>query len=77
WVENLWVIPKYIGKGFGKRLFVHALFRARELGYVKLQLMSDPNAVGFYEKLGMIKIGEHYNPIEGHPRILPLMEIVL
>jgi GNAT superfamily N-acetyltransferase len=77
WIENLWVLPKYIGKGIGRQLFVHALSRARELGYSKLQLASDPNAVGFYEKIGMIKVGEHHYPIEGQTRILPVMEILL
>jgi len=77
WIENLWVLPKYIGEGIGKGLFVHALSRARDLGYSKLQLESDPNSVGFYEKLGMTRIGEHNYPIEGHPRLLPLMEIIL
>lgn len=77
WIENLWVLPKYIGEGIGRLLFVHALSRAREIGYSKLQLASDPNAVGFYEKNGMIKVGEHHYPIEGQTRILPVMEILL
>jgi len=77
WIENLWVLPKYIGEGIGKQLYLHALSRSRELGYSKLQLVSDPNAVGFYEKLGMIRIGEHNYPIEGQDRILPVMEIML
>ena len=77
WIENLWVLPEYIGKGVGKQLFVHALSRARELGYSKLKLEADPNAVGFYEKLGMIKIAERNYPIEGQDRILPVMEILL
>lgn len=77
WIENLWVLPDYIGKGIGKRLFVHALSCARELGYAKLQLVSDPNAVGFYVRLGMEEIDEHNYPIEGQPRFLPVMEIML
>ena len=24
WIENLWVLPEYIGKGIGKQLFLHA-----------------------------------------------------
>ena len=77
WIENLWVLPTYIGKGIGGQLFVHALSRARELGYSKLQLASDPNAVGFYKRFGMIQVGEHHYPIEGQSRILPVMEILL
>jgi ribosomal protein S18 acetylase RimI-like enzyme len=77
WIENLWVLPNYIGKGVGRRLFLHTLSRARELGYKTLQLEADPNAAGFYEKMGMTKIGERHSEAEGQPRVLPWMEIDL
>ena len=77
WVENLWVLPEYMGKGVGKELFLHAVELARRHGYKSLQLEADPNAVGFYEKMGMYKIGERRSEIEGQPRSLPLMEINL
>jgi len=77
WLENLWVLPEYIGKGVGKKLFIHALSRSRQKGHLILCLEADPNAVGFYEKMGMYKVGESYYPIEGEVRILPVMEIEL
>jgi len=77
WIEDLWVLPEYMGQGVGKRLFLHALSRSRELGYRILQLEADPNAVGFYEKMGMHKIGERHSEVEGQPRILPIMELDL
>ena len=77
WLENLWVLPEHMGKGVGKRLFLHAIGLARQRGYKILQLEADPNAVGFYEKMGMHKIGERYSEIEGLPRSLPIMEIDL
>ena len=77
WIENLWVLPDYIGQGVGKQLFLHALSRTRELGYRILQLEADPNAVGFYEKMGMRKIGERHSEAEGQPRIMPIMEMTL
>ena len=77
WLENIWVLPKYIGKGLGKELFMHVISRARELGYEILQLEAEPNAVGFYKKMGMQRIGEHQYELDGQPRILPLMELVL
>ena len=77
WIENLWVSPELIGKGVGKSLFFHALELSRQRGFLKLQLESDPNAVGFYEKMGMYKIGERRYELEGQPRILPMMEIIL
>lgn len=77
WIENLWVLPEYIGKGAGRRLFLHAVGLARQRGYKTLQLEADPNAVGFYEKMGMHKIGERHSEVEGQPRILPIMETKL
>jgi len=77
WIEDLWVLPEYMGQGVGKRLFLHALSRARQLGYRILQLEADPNAVGFYEKMGMSKIGERHSEVDGQPRVLPIMEMFL
>jgi ribosomal protein S18 acetylase RimI-like enzyme len=77
WLENLWVSPEFIGKGVGKRLFLHAVEESRQRGYRILRLEADPHAVGFYEKMGMRKIGERDSEIEGQPRILPIMEMTI
>jgi ribosomal protein S18 acetylase RimI-like enzyme len=77
WLENLWILPKYIGKGVGRQLFLHVLEFARHRGYKTLQLEADPNAQGFYEKMGMYKIGERQSEVDGQPRILPIMEMTL
>ena len=77
WIENLWVFPEYIGQGVGKQLFQHAAKLAVDRGCRTLQLEADPNAVGFYEKMGMHKIGERHSEVEGQPRILPIMEMNL
>src|SRR5215207_1911181 len=75
WIENLWVSPEYIGKGVGKMLFLHAVELSRQRGYKNLRLEADPNAIGFYERMGMHKIGERQTEVEGQPRSLPLMEL--
>jgi len=77
WIENLWVLPEWIGKGVGRRLFLHALSRSRLNGHLILHLEADPNAVSFYKKQGMYKISESHYEVEGQIRILPLMEIKL
>lgn len=77
WMGNFWVLPEVIGQGVGRQLFLDAISRAREIGYKTLQLEADPNAAGFYEKMGMRKIGETQYEMEGQPRILPIMEINL
>ena len=77
WIENLWILPDFIGKGIGKLLFWHAVELSRKRGYKILQLEADPNAASFYEKMGMKKIGERISAIESLPRRLPIMELEL
>jgi ribosomal protein S18 acetylase RimI-like enzyme len=77
WLENLWVLPEFIGRGVGKALFLHAVGLARQRGYGRLRLEADPNAAGFYEKMGMYKVDERQYEIDGQPRRLPIMEIKL
>ena len=76
-IGNLWVLPEYIGKGVGSLLFLHAVELSRQRGYGTLQLEADPHAVGFYERMGMVKVGEREYEVDGQPRILPIMEIKL
>ena len=77
WIENLFVSPEIIGKGVGKELLLHALELSRQRGFERVRLEADPNATGFYEKMGMEKIGERTSAIEGQPRSLPIMEVRL
>lgn len=77
WLENLWVTPGHIGKGTGRLLFQHAVQRACSRGYEILQLEADPNAMGFYEKMGMHKVGERQSEVDGQLRLLPIMEMTL
>ncbi len=77
WIENLWVSPEFIGKGAGKELFLHATELSRQRGYKTLKLEADPNAVGFYEKMGMVQVGERHSDVDDEPRILPIMEMKL
>jgi ribosomal protein S18 acetylase RimI-like enzyme len=77
WIENLWVLPEFIGRGVGKLLFLHAANLSRERAYRTLQLEADPNAAGFYSKMGMFKVGERPTEVDGQPRILPIMELDL
>jgi ribosomal protein S18 acetylase RimI-like enzyme len=75
WLENLWVLPEYMEQGIGRQLFCHALERSRMLGFSNLKIEADPNAQGFYERMGANKAGEHRYELDGHQRVLPIMEI--
>ena len=57
-LDDLWVDPSWIGRGVGGRLFRFAMKRARELGARRMEWGSDPNAVGFYERMGAGHRGE-------------------
>jgi len=76
-LEHLWVLPGFMGKGLGEGLFAHALSRSRELGIAKLEIESDPNALGFYARMGARKVGERVYELDGQTRALPILEIEL
>jgi len=75
-VEALFVEPGDIGGGLGKILFDALVELAASSGYRRLVIQSDPNALGFYEAMGAVKIGElASDSIPG--RSLPLLEMEL
>ena len=51
-LEDLWVDPEAMGRGLGATLFRRACDRARELGATRLEWEAEPNAIGFYERMG-------------------------
>ncbi|MCR9137046.1 MAG: GNAT family N-acetyltransferase [Alphaproteobacteria bacterium] len=75
-VALFFVDPPYMGKGVGGALFDAMVARARQEDIGTLRILSDPNAVEFYRKMGARSIGtEPSDAIPG--RSLPLMEIDL
>lgn len=70
WLDNLWVLPDFIGQGIGKTLFLHALGRSRLRNASVLKMVADPNAEVFYRRMGAIKIGEQRGEVDGALRIL-------
>jgi len=52
WLADLWVEPEWIGKGVGSRLFRCAAEHARRGGARVMEWEAEPNALGFYEKMG-------------------------
>jgi predicted GNAT family N-acyltransferase len=59
-LEDLWVLPAVFGKGAGRLLFTKAVSVAGELGQSEFELDPDPNAQGFYERMGCSKVGETF-----------------
>jgi GNAT superfamily N-acetyltransferase len=52
WLADLWVEPEWIGQGVGARLFRQAADEARGRGAAAMEWEAEPNALGFYEKMG-------------------------
>jgi len=76
-LEHMWVKPEHIGTGVGRDLFMHALETAAFLNAAALEISADPNAEGFYKRMGARRIGEVHSEIEGQPRTLPRLAIDL
>lgn len=74
-LDHLWVVPEHIGTGVGKELFLHAMQSAAGQNISEVEISSDPNAEGFYQKMGAHRTGETVSEIEGQPRTLPRLTI--
>jgi GNAT superfamily N-acetyltransferase len=69
----LFVEPAAINRGYGKRLWGHALEEAARLGFKSILIESDPYAEEFYRAMGARRIGEVTSSIKPD-RTLPLLE---
>jgi GNAT superfamily N-acetyltransferase len=74
-LEHMWVTPACIGTGVGKELFLDAMERAAALEVREVEISADPNAAGFYKRMGATQIGEVDAPIDGQSRKLPRLKI--
>lgn len=74
-LEHMWVDPHDIGRGVGALLFEHAALTVRSQGGSVLHIASDPNAEGFYRKMGALLVGSVPSKPEG--RTLPLLTLVI
>jgi len=74
-LEHMWVTPASIGTGIGKELFLDAMDRAATLEVREIEISADPNAAGFYERMGASQIGETESNIDGQVRKLPRLRI--
>lgn len=70
-LDHMWVAPAHIGTGVGKELFIHAMQTAAGQNISEVEILSDPNAAGFYRKMGAHQIGETTSEIDGQARTLP------
>lgn len=71
-LHNLFVLPEFMGRGIGRALFDDALGQTRAAGATRMEWESDPNAAGFYRRLGA-----HYlrDNVGDYGRALPVFTI--
>lgn len=74
-LDYFFILPDYIGKGFGKVLMDEFLVRVMSEKTHRIVLHADPHAESFYKKYGFISIGKESTSIDG--RFLPIMELQL
>jgi GNAT superfamily N-acetyltransferase len=73
---QLWVHPKFMRRGLGRALLVHATECAARLGIPSVFIDSDPHAEPFYAAFGAVRIGTLPAPIEGQPnRVRPQLRL--
>lgn len=72
-LDNLFVLPDQIGKGYGKLLMNDFILKIEQNKTKRIILDADPNAQKFYESFGFIKIGQIETSIKD--RFLPIMEL--
>jgi GNAT superfamily N-acetyltransferase len=70
---RLWVLPDAMGRGIGRTLFMHCIERARVLGGQEIEIESDPNAEGFYQRMGARRFGASISELDGQHRELPIL----
>jgi GNAT superfamily N-acetyltransferase len=71
-LKDLWVEPADVGSGIGRALFVAASEVARTLPADQLLIVADPNAEGFYLRMGARRIGEEASEVVDGRR-LPIL----
>ncbi|MGE0652852.1 MAG: GNAT family N-acetyltransferase [Alphaproteobacteria bacterium] len=75
-LDYLFVEPDAIGRGVGGALWRHAVETARNLGHRNLIVVADPNAEGFYRRMGALPIGAQASDLEPG-RLLPVLRFLL
>jgi len=75
WLDDMWVDTPWMGKGVGSALFRHCAEAAVRLGGRTMEWEAEPNAVGFYERMGARYLRDGVPSEWG--RILPVMGIDL
>ena len=72
-LDNIFLEPDFIGKGYGKVMMSHFIQHVKDKGYERIHLESEPNTEKFYQNLGFKVIDRLESSIKN--RFLPIMEL--
>lgn len=73
-LDHLWVAPAHQRQGIGRALLSHLAATAQSARWTELAILSDPLAVGFYQRCGALPAGEE---LQSDGRRLPLLILPL
>ena len=73
-LEHLWVAPSAMNSGVGRALFEQVEKLSVAAGATRIVIESDPNAEGFYRRMGAKTIGQISSSLRGQTRLIPKME---
>ncbi|AWE93116.1 MULTISPECIES: GNAT family N-acetyltransferase [Pseudomonas aeruginosa group] len=77
-LDSLWVAPRAMRRGYGRRLLASAAEHARSAGVSSLRIDADPYAEAFYIAQGAQRYATRAAPIDGEPgRVRPQLRLGL
>lgn len=71
WLEHMFIEPNHLGAGIGTLLFKHLHKRCISRGINQVKILVDPNARGFYDKMGCVYQKDYPSTINN--RTTPLL----
>ncbi len=74
-LEDCWVAPSAQSRGVGKAMIEHLKRELPSRGVTKVHIIADPNALGFYIRMGAEQVAEKPSSVPG--RMLPILELNL
>ena len=75
YLDHIFIDTRFLKQGIGSNLMKHLIKMQREKGVGTINILVDPNAVGFYDKIGAEFI--KYVPSNIAGREIPLYRIKL
>jgi N-acetylglutamate synthase-like GNAT family acetyltransferase len=58
WIEYFYIDPQSIGKGYGRIMCEHMKDYCRKMGIKEIFVVTSPQAIVFYEKMGALQVAE-------------------